>query len=140
MKRILSILLLLTLPLGAVQLAWDPSPDSWVTGYRLYCATNSFYGTNDVGMIRAIDVGTNLTTTVYNFQSGTYYFVATAYTTNGLESLPSNEVSWTATNYVAAPGNMRIADTGEWHTVVIQFAVGVTNPFVDVGLFRLRIP
>ena len=38
--------------------------------------------------------------------TGTYYFVATAVDTNGLESLPSNEVSAVITSRPVAPNNL----------------------------------
>lgn len=78
------------LPTTNVRLTWDASPDASVTGYRLYNGVVSGIYTNSV------TVGNSLTGTISNlFVGTTYYFVATAYTASGVESLPSNEVIYT---------------------------------------------
>lgn len=72
-----------------VALAWDPNVDQ-VTGYKLYrgLSPGNYSEVRDVG---------NLTTTSWSgLQYGTtYYFVVTAYNDAALESVPSNEVSYT---------------------------------------------
>ncbi|HMP84386.1 MAG TPA: fibronectin type III domain-containing protein, partial [Verrucomicrobiota bacterium] len=75
---------------NAVTLAWEPSPDSSVTGYKIYYGAASGVYTNSV------DVGGSTSGEVNGLVAGvTYYFVVTAYTVAGVESLPSNEVSYT---------------------------------------------
>lgn len=75
-----------------VSLAWDASPDATVTGYRIYCSSSN-------GTV-TIDVGAVLTCTVSNLVGGvTYSFYATAYDAFGVESEPSNTVTYTP------PGN-----------------------------------
>lgn len=75
----------------AARLLWDASPDSTVTGYNIYVGTNS--GKYE----RVVNAGNHTNITVMKLNSGTtYYFVATAYDASGLESVPSNEVSWLA--------------------------------------------
>ena len=83
---------------ASVTLAWNPSASSGIAGYRLH------YGTSSGTYPNVIDVGNTITATVSRLTAGqTYYFVATAYNTVGLESLPSNEVSVTpGTNLPAA--------------------------------------
>ena len=79
--------------LGAqsVTLAWKPSL-SFVAGYMVY------YGTASGAYSTRIDVGTNLTCTIANLQEGwTYYFVGTAYDDLGIESIYSDEISYTVT-------------------------------------------
>lgn len=77
----------------SVTLAWDPSADPAVTGYRLYCGTASGVYT------QTIEVGSGTTTLVSNLVDGiTYFFAVTDYDSNALESPPSNEISF------AAPG------------------------------------
>ena len=93
MKRLLAhlfgFLLTLQVVLG-VTLEWDPSPDAWVSGYALH------YGTASSNYTIRIDVGNATSCTITNLTPGvTYYFVATAYATDGQESLPSNEVAYT---------------------------------------------
>ncbi len=80
-----------TLPVPCnVTLEWDPSPDAWVAGYALH------YGTASSNYTVRLDVGSSTSVTVSNLTpGGTYYFVATAYTSDGQESLPSNEVGYT---------------------------------------------
>jgi hypothetical protein len=75
----------------SVTLAWNPSTDPNVAGYFL-C-----YGTNSGSYISQIDAGTNTTAKASGLREGrTYYFAFTAYNAQGLESDPSNEVSYIA--------------------------------------------
>lgn len=70
-----------------VTLAWEGSLDPTVTGYRLY------YGSESGIYTSTIDVGNQTFTTVSIPQDARpYYFVVTAYTYTGVESLPSAEV------------------------------------------------
>lgn len=91
-----------------VNLAWDPSSDTNVTGYVIYYGTNSgSYARNFVdptgGYTWHVDVGNQTTATLSNLPPGvTYHFVVTAYTAGGVESLPSNEVKY------LAPGMLRL--------------------------------
>jgi hypothetical protein len=71
-------------------LAWDPNPDENIAGYKLR------YGTASGIYDQAVDVGKASTGTVDGLLvNTTYFFVVTAYNADGLESLPSNEVSYT---------------------------------------------
>ena len=70
-------------------MAWDPSVGSNVTGYNLY------YGLASGSYTQKIDVGPATSAAVNGLQPGnTYYFAATAYDDNGVESVPSNEASY----------------------------------------------
>ena len=69
-------------------LAWDPSPSADVVGYRLY------YGTNTRSYQFVTNAGLVLTQAVVLGWRGRWFFAATAYSTNGLESDFSSEVSW----------------------------------------------
>lgn len=73
-----------------VKLAWDQNSESDVTGYKLYYGTApGVYGTT-------IDVGNTVIGSVTGLTyDTTYYFAVTAYNTEGLESLHSNEISYT---------------------------------------------
>lgn len=76
-----------------VTLAWDPDLSADITGYRLYVGTSSGV------YIQTSDLGITTSTMVSNLIVGTtYYFVVTAYNSVGLESPPSNEVSFTPTS------------------------------------------
>jgi len=71
-----------------VTLAWDASASTNVAGYRLY------YGTNTRSYQFVTNTGLALTQSVALPRRGRWFFAATAYDTNGLESDFSNEVSW----------------------------------------------
>jgi hypothetical protein len=94
-RRVGATLIVLGLAVSArgqssVTLAWDPSPDSAISGYRLYEGVASQTYSN------VIDVGDATTVTVPNLVSGvTYFFAVSAYDTNGQESELSAEVSYT---------------------------------------------
>lgn len=73
-----------------VRLAWDPSPEPLVTGYRLY------YGPSSGNYTNVVDAGNGTDCTVTGLDGGTtYYFAATAYTATGGESAFSNVASLT---------------------------------------------
>jgi hypothetical protein len=84
----------LTPPLRpSATLAWDASPDATVIGYKLYSGIVGGLQTN------VLDAGSALTLTVSNLQAGaTYFFFATAYNAEGIESEPSNVVLFSPTN------------------------------------------
>jgi hypothetical protein len=71
-----------------VTLAWDASPSAAVAGYRVY------WGTNARAYCCLTNAGLALTQAVVLPHGGRWFFAATAYDTNGLESDFSNEVSW----------------------------------------------
>jgi len=74
----------------SVAFAWDSSPSSEVTGYRVY------YGAASGNYSNSVVVGNVTTNTVPGLASGvTYFFAVTAYNASGLESDFSNEISYT---------------------------------------------
>jgi len=76
-----------------VTLAWDPSPEPNVAGYRVYYGTASRYYT------AVIDAGNQTTLTISGLAPGvTYFFSATAYSP-AAESYLSGEIAYTV------PGN-----------------------------------
>ena len=88
-----------TLTASSVTLAWDPNPSSGIAGYRLY------YGTSSGSYSKIVNVGNTTVATVPNLAPGqTYFFVVTAYTAFGLESAPSNQVSFAPEMSDAPPG------------------------------------
>ncbi len=111
--------LLLTMTTGvaaaSVSLAWDPSAGPDVTGYRLYQGSASGTYTN------VVDVGNATNAMVPNLVGGaTYFFAVTAYDSLGLESIFSNEVSYTVTNNflarlqieLSSPSHVLLSGTG----------------------------
>jgi hypothetical protein len=91
MKRLWTLLLVAWASVAGAQqltLAWDASASSAVAGYRLY------YGTNTRSYQFVTNTGLMLTQSVVLPHRGRWFFAATAYDTNGLESDFSSEVSW----------------------------------------------
>lgn len=81
---------------GQTKLAWDASPDASVRGYRVYWGAASRTYTN------SLDAKSNLMATVSGLVEGiTYYFAATAYDGDRVESVFSNEATNTPGFYVA---------------------------------------
>ncbi len=73
-----------------VNLAWDPSPDPAVVGYRIY------YSERPGIYQHVLETGSETSATVVGLCPGvTYYFAATALNASGLESDFSNEASYT---------------------------------------------
>ncbi len=106
-KRFLKLFLLVSLLVfgsalevsaDSVRLAWDPSPEPLVTGYKLYYGSTSWVYTN------VVDAGNRTECTVTGLNAGTsYYFVVTACTGAGDESAFSNMVSYTVPGGSSAP-------------------------------------
>jgi hypothetical protein len=88
-----------TLMLHAIEirLAWDPNTEPEVVGYRIH------YGELPGALDQRADAGNATTVIIGNLSPGkTYAFHATAYSTFGLESDPSQAVLYT----VPIPGNL----------------------------------
>jgi len=101
-----------------VMLAWDPSPDPQVVGYRVYfgVASGSYTNSAPVGLV------TNATVT--GLVVGTkYYFAATAFDSTGIESDFSNETSFVPAGPANQPptlnalGNLTINEGAALQTV-----------------------
>lgn len=106
----LRVLILLPLLVAGVALAanvklgWDANSEPDIAGYRLY------YGVVSAAYNQTVDVGTNITATASNLQSGlTYFFAVTAYNTSGLESEFSNELSLTIASKPPTPTKFTIS-------------------------------
>lgn len=100
-----------------VTLAWDPSSDSSVIGYRLY------WGTQSKQYELLADVGRSTSEIVSDLQAGTiYYFAATAYDARKNESGYSNEVSFAVPvdcTYTITPTSKTFAQAGGKGTVAV---------------------
>jgi hypothetical protein len=130
MKRLLALLPLLPLTAHALDLvlAWDPSPTTNVT-YVIYAHTNSFATTPLTNAAVRVHVGTNLTATITDLsRTNRWFFVATARDQYGLESDPSNEVSF---QLAAPPKDLRL--------LVLEGTTNLPSGWTNLGFFRLRI-
>jgi sulfur relay (sulfurtransferase) complex TusBCD TusD component (DsrE family) len=74
---------------SSVSVAWNPSASSGIAGYRLYQGVASGSYTNVISVNQTNAIVSGLVTGVK------YFFAVTAYTTIGLESPFSNEISYT---------------------------------------------
>ncbi len=106
MKRLFSILMVGMILLFAtmacagtsVTLEWDANTETDLAGYKMYYKVGSsggapYDGTGATEGDSPIDVGNVTTFTFSNLLSGPYWFVVSAYDTEGLESDYSNEVT-----------------------------------------------
>ena len=101
-RALLLIVIILICPVWNIQaalsvgLAWDPASNA--AGYYLSAGTTSGV------YLQTIAVGNTMTTLVSNLVAGQkYFFAVTAYDASGVESAPSNEVSYTAPTSTPTP-------------------------------------
>jgi hypothetical protein len=90
-----------TIHTQSLTLAWDPSTDQVVVGYRLYQGAESQVYTN------VLNMNDSVTAVIDGLVPGvTYYFAVTAYDESGLESAFSGEISYTVpTGDLISPGS-----------------------------------
>lgn len=133
--RFVWVLLLFSMEARAVNLAWDPSPETNVT-YQVYMGDLPGLGTNAPIKLPA---GTNTTVRVPPMQPGEVaYFTVTA-SRDGLESAPSNEPPWVEpwiSFGEAAPGYVRFSFLAVTPTparpnvsYLLEFATDVEGPW-----------
>ncbi len=97
-----------------LKVGWQPSPDTRVTGYKLFC------GQSSGSYSRVMDAGGQLSCTLSDLYPGlTYYFAAAAYDAGGNQSDYSEEISYTVPEApengspTAANGTLSLAEDGE---------------------------
>jgi hypothetical protein len=110
--------MLFSLPLFAVTpiknpqvtLEWDSPADTDIVKYIVYWGNASGDYLTTVEVTPPTLPGVPATTTLIKdlTPNTTYYFIVTAVNSAGLESLPSNEISWTSPKRPGAPRNLRI--------------------------------
>lgn len=106
MKKIALLFASLTAFAADPKITWDPNTEPDLGGYRIYWGPNSRGYTNFIQV--AAQPGVRLTNTVPI--PGIKFVAVTAFSTNGLESDFSNEI--TLTNRPAAPGNVKQVVSG----------------------------
>lgn len=111
MKKLLTIIITLAATLcsmaadtnfNSVTLAWNANTETDLAGYRLYFSKSASEWTH----VKPIALVTQ--TTVELPEPGTWYFVLTAKNQAGLESLPSEMVTYTTPTSPLRPGLFRI--------------------------------
>jgi len=118
---------------SAVTLSWnapnsntDGTPLTDLSGYEIY------YGTSSGNYAHSVNVGNVRSYTFANLSAGTYYFVATAYNTSGVESAYSNEVIKT----VASQYTLSIARSGTGSGTVSSSPAGINCGTSCSGLYN----
>ncbi len=103
----------------SVTLAWNASPATNVTGYKIY------YGNNGTNYNNQVDAGASTSWNVAGLQEGqTNYFVVTAYDVNHNESPPSNQTLY----YV--PGVLQLSVVnGPRQAVAVNFPVALGQSY-----------
>ena len=120
------LLALPALQAASVALTWNPSIDPAVVGYNIHYGVVSgvYTGSNNVGNV------TNFTIT--GLAGGTtYYFVATSYDSNGIESDFSNQITVTTPAVTNAPAVIA-SPTPQNVSVSGQFSFDVSGDSNDV--------
>jgi len=116
-----------------LKLAWDASPDTSVTGYRLY------YGTSDGVYTNVVDAGNRTDYTVTGLDAGTtYYFAATAYTSAGDESTFSNEASYTTSGSAPSSSGSSSGSGGSCFIATAAYGSGLAPEVAVLREFRDR--
>ena len=129
LRALLSILSLLgcivQLCAANVSIQWDPNSEPNLAGYRVYYggASGSYASTFDAGMATQASIP-NLTV------GQTYYFAVTAYDANGLESIPSAEISYTVPAGNQAPV-VALASPSEGDSYIAPASVTFTSNASD---------
>jgi hypothetical protein len=113
----------------SLELAWNPSTAAGVAGYHIY------YGNNGTNFQYKVDAGTNTSYQVGGLQEGqTNSFIVTAYDAQGVESEPSNLISYLVpgrVNFAAKAGPRSPAvlsfSVAPGHTYQVQASVNLTT-------------
>ena len=93
---------------ASVTLAWNPSPDPTVVGYII------LYGNSSGSFSQSINVGSSNSATVADLTPGiTYLFVVAAYDATGLQSAPSNQISFEP-NFTSVTGSVQNDNGSQW--------------------------
>ena len=105
MKPILGLILLCIFNnlYASDTVTFTSSPSVGVTNYSIYYGPTNRLSTNRV------HIGTNTTWTITNVVPATVAFIFATAWTNGIESIPSNEIRYTNQNF--APQNLKLSGT-----------------------------
>ncbi|HWF17882.1 MAG TPA: fibronectin type III domain-containing protein [Verrucomicrobiae bacterium] len=101
-------------------LTWNASTDSHTSGYYVY------YGTDSHQYLYKVNAGAKTSFSVTNLPPGmTFYFAVSSYSSQGVEGVPSSEVSLSPLYFLAGSG--AVSSTVEY----LQFPDGVVFGYYD---------
>jgi hypothetical protein len=134
-------------PPPAVTFSWAASPSPGVAGYKVWWGAQPRAATG--GYSSVLDAGNAVSASVSNLAFGaTYYFAATAYASNGLQSAWSNEITNTMPSPPAAPASFTLltvlaaaSPSGPWGPAgSVPAYVALTNQaqFFKLAVARLH--
>jgi hypothetical protein len=114
----------------SVTLAWNANSETNLAGYRLYWGPAArTYGQN-----QTVPVPTTIATVTNLVPTKTYFFAVTAYTTDGLESDYSDEVSYTVPPpRPVAPRDLRIVTS-------LQASQSPSGPWTNLWTMSQPVP
>jgi Putative Ig domain/Fibronectin type III domain len=122
---------------GQITLGWDASPDTNVAGYLVQ------YGTSSGVYSLQVDGGTNVVDIITDLTEGaTYYFVVIAYDGNGVQSVPSGEISYnipTIPTPVFSPVANQTVNVGQ-NLIVTNLAIGSDGGSDNLSFSLLSAP
>lgn len=117
-------------PLGQANFSWLPNTEPNLAGYKVYYGTASRTYTKilDIGLPDPIDSRIHGTATGLT-EGETYYFAATAYDAQGLESDFSDEIVYTVSaSGSTSPPTTASSDVGGNEDIPISGTLDVSNP------------
>ena len=118
----------------AVTLSWQYADTNQIAGFNVYDSTTSGTNNGTYENVTTVPGASATEATISNLTAGvTYYFAATAFETNGLESTYSDEVSYTipqpATNVLITITLLTSSNlSGPWAPSVSIPPIDITNP------------
>ena len=124
---------------ASVLLAWDASPEEDVVSYRLH------WGLSPGGEDQFVDTGLSTSGSVDDpswLPGDTIYFVATAVNSVGLESPPSNEVSWPVPlpSPTPTPAPTPTPTPEPTPTPAFEFSLTITSDFPEDNYILAGMP
>ena len=116
-----------------VKISWLPNTESTLAGYKLHYGTSSHNYSNIIDIGNPTPINGRIPTQVNNLTEGTtYYFAATAYDTNGIESDFSTEFVWTGSSTTS--GSPPTAEDSSLTTLENQAVSGTVTAHNQTGL------
>ena len=117
----------------SVSLTWNSPPDPDVSGY------NVFYGTSSGNYTNSVNVGNSTTATLSPLMKGaTYFVVVTSYNAASLQSLPSNEISFTVPDNIPPAVTLTNPQSGASFSASSPISVAATASDADGSITKVE--